>query len=93
MQLGSAASARAELATEVRYEKATQALLTFRVSTIPGALGFGGSGGENIVFADGAFLYLVGNAWAARSTHNPRHAALIAAITKLYQRVHGHPAA
>lgn len=91
MQLGSAASARAELAAEVRYAKLTQ--LTFRVSTIPGAVGFGGSGGENVVFADGTFLYLVGNAWAARSTHNPRHAALIDATTKLYQRVHGHPAA
>jgi hypothetical protein len=91
MQLGSAASARAELAAEVRDAKLTQ--LTFRVSTIPGAVGFGGSGGENIVFADGPFLYLVGNAWGARSTHNPRHAALIEATTKLYQRVHGHPAA
>jgi hypothetical protein len=93
MQLGSAASARAELVAQVRYEKATQAPLTFRVSTIPGAVGFGGDGGENIVFADGPFLYLVGNAWEARSTHNPRHAALIEAATKLYQRVHGHPAA
>ena len=88
MQLGSAASARAELAAEVRYAKLTQ--LTFRVSTIPGAVGFGGGGGENTVFADGPFLYLVGNAWSG-STHNPRHAALIEAATKLYQRVHGHP--
>jgi len=93
MQLGSAASARAELAAQVRYEKATQAPLTFRVSTIPSAVGFGGSGGENIVFADGPFLYLAGNAWEARTTHNPKHAALIEATTKLYQRVHGHPAA
>jgi hypothetical protein len=93
MQLGSAASARAELAAEVRYEKAYHAPLTFQVSTIPGAVGFGGSGGENVVFADGPFLYLVGNAWGARSTRNPRHAALIEAATKLYQRVHGHPAA
>ena len=92
MQLGSAASARAELAAEVRYAKASQAALTFRVSTIPGAVGFGGTGGENVVFADGPFLYLVGNAWEAQSTHNPRHAALIEAATKLYQRVHGHPA-
>jgi hypothetical protein len=91
MQLGSAASARAELAAQVRYEKANQAPLTFRVSTIPGSVGFGGSGGENIVFADGPFLYLVGNAWGAASTHNPRHAALIEATTKLYQRVRGHP--
>jgi hypothetical protein len=92
MQLGSAASARAELAAEVRYEKAYHAPLTFRVSTIPGAVGFGGGGGENIVFADGPFLYLVGNAVLGSTTHNPRHAALIEAATKLYQRVHGHPA-
>lgn len=91
MQLGSAASARAELAAEVRSAKLTQ--LTFRVSTIPGAVGYGGGGGENIVFADGPFLYLTGNAWATPSTPNPKHAALIEATTKLYQRVHGHPAA
>jgi hypothetical protein len=93
MQLGSAASARAELAAEVRFETTYQAPLTFRVSTIPGAVGFGGGGGENIVFADGPFLYLVGNAVLGSMTHNPKHAALIEAATKLYQRVHGHPAA
>ena len=91
MQLGSLH--RREPNSRQRFATRTATLLTFRVSTIPGAVGFGGSGGENIVFADGTFLYLVGNAWAARSTHNPRHAALIAATTKLYQRVHGHPAA
>ena len=93
MQLGSAASARAELAAEVRFETTYHAPLTFRVSTIPGAVGFGGGGGENIVFADGPFLYLVGNAVLGSTTHNPKHAALIEAATKLYQRVHGHPAA
>jgi hypothetical protein len=98
MQLGSVASARAELAAEVRYAKAAgQAPVTFPVKTILDAFGYGGtsggnSGGENIVFADGPFLYLVGDAWTG-STHNPRHAALIEATTKLYQRVHGHPAA
>jgi hypothetical protein len=96
MQLGSPASARAELATEVREEKAQgQALEIFRVSAIPGAVGFGAcvgnSGGENIVFADGSFLYLVGNGWSG-SAHNPRRAALIGAATKLDKRVHGHPA-
>ena len=97
MQLGSAASARSELAAEIRFEKAQgQTQETFRVGAIPGAFGFGGhhgssGGGENIVFADGSFLYLVGNAWSG-STHNPRRAALIDAATKLYTRVHGHPA-
>jgi len=92
MELGSAASARAELAAEVRYETTHQAPVTFRVSAIPGAVGYGGGGGENITFADGPFLYLVGNAWQTPTTRNPRHAALTEAATKLYQRVHGHPA-
>jgi hypothetical protein len=69
------------------------------VSAIPGAVGFGGGpgagqsgvGGENIVFADGSFFYLVGNAWSG-STHNPKRAALVRAATKLFKRVHGHPA-
>lgn len=103
MQLGSAASARAELAAEVRKAKAQgQAAETFRISAIPGAVGFGADqgnpgdymGGENIVFTDGPFFYLVGNAWSGSTrTHNPRHAALVEATTKLYKRVHGHPAA
>jgi hypothetical protein len=103
MQLGSAASARAELAAEVRYAKAQmQATETFRISAIPGAVGYGADqgnpgdymGGENIVFTDGPFFYLAGNAWSGSTqTHNPRHAALIEAATKLYRRVHGHPAA
>jgi hypothetical protein len=103
MQLGSAASAQAELAAEVRNAKAQgQATETFRISAIPGAVGFGADqgnpgaymGGENIVFTDGPFFYLAGNAWSGSTqTHNPRHAALIEAATKLYKRVHGHPAA
>jgi hypothetical protein len=102
MQLGSAASARAELAVEVRNAKAQgQATETFRIGAIPGAVGFGADqgnpgnymGGENIVFTDGPFLYLAGNAWSGSTqTNNPRHGALIEATTKLYKRVHGHPA-
>jgi hypothetical protein len=97
MQLGSAASARTEFAAMIRFEKAQgQASETFRVSAIPGAVGFGGygnsQGGENIAFADGPFLYLVGNAWSGSTPHNPKRAALIEAATKLYTRVHGQPA-
>jgi len=91
MELGSAAAARAELAAEVRYATTHQAPVTFHVGTIPGAVGFGGGGGENITFADGRFLYLVGNAWQTPTTHNPMHAALTEAATKLFRRVHGHP--
>jgi hypothetical protein len=102
MQLGSAASARAELAAEVRNAKAQgQARETFRLGAIPGAVGFGASngnpgdymGGENIVFVDGPFFYLVVNGWSGSTqTRNPRHAALIEAATKLYKRVRGHSA-
>lgn len=94
MQLGSARSARSELVTELAlYEM--QGAKTFHVTTIPGAVGYGYNratgGGENVLFADGPFLYTVGYGWYS-TLHNPKHAALLAAATKLYQRVHGHPA-
>jgi hypothetical protein len=94
MQLGSDASARAELAAELRFYEGRLAQ-TFRVKTIPGAVGYGfsgsGEGGENVLFADGPFLYLVGYGWIGNA-RSPRHSALIDAATKLYMRVHGHPA-
>jgi hypothetical protein len=47
MQVGSAASARAELAAEVRNAKAQrQATETFRISAIPGAVGYGADQGN-----------------------------------------------
>lgn len=96
MQLGSAASARAERRAEFRFLKAQKEVSeTFRVKAVPGAIGFGStqasSGGENILFADGPFVYLAGNSWTG-SRHNPKRAALIKAASTLYQRVHGHPA-
>jgi hypothetical protein len=104
MQLGSAASARVELAANVRHlagtnkpPKATYA--AFPASTIPGAHGYrlGGTAGnfegDNVVFADGPFLYLVGDGWVTGVKKAPPRSTLIAAATKLYQRVHGHPAA
>jgi hypothetical protein len=67
----------------------------FRVKAIPGAVGYGfsgsGEGGENPLFADGPFLYIVGYGWLG-SAHNSKHSALIDAATKLYARLHGHPA-
>jgi len=102
VQLGSVASARAELAAEVRSAKAHgQATETFRIGAIPGAVGFGADqgnpgdymGGENIVFTDGPFLYLAGDAWSGSTqTRNPTRTALIEAATKLYKRVHAHSA-
>lgn len=94
MQLGSVASARAELAAE-RPSFETQGATQFSVKTIPGAVGYdltGPSGnGENVLFSDGPFLYIVGYGWYGPA-RNPKHAALIDAATKLYSRVHGHPA-
>jgi hypothetical protein len=97
MQLGSAAAARAERKRDLaEYEAAGGgSFTTFSVPMIPGARGYlesgGGSGGENILFADGPFLFLVGQGWSA-SEKKPTRAGLIAAANKLYERVHGHPA-
>jgi hypothetical protein len=94
VQLGSDASARAELAAELRFYEG-QLAQTFRVKTIPGAVGYGfsgsGEGGENVLFADGPFLYIVGYGWIGNA-RSPKHSALIDAATKLYMRVHGQPA-
>jgi hypothetical protein len=101
MQLGSAASARAELKVDLMENKAQTtasggSFSAFPVPAIPGAQGYrasgGGSGAENIFFADGPFLYLVGQGWSSGDKAPPTRAGLIAAVKKLYARVHGHPA-
>jgi hypothetical protein len=102
MQLGSAASARAELAANVRDEQGTSkppkfTYAAFPVKGIPGARGYHltspGSAGDNVVFADGPFLYFVGFGWSAKTNNVPTRTQLIAAATRLYKRVRGHPAA
>lgn len=105
MALGSAASARAELAANVRHFEDTNrppkfTYAAFPVSPIPGAHGYhldgtagGGFEGDNVLFADGPFLYLVGNGWTSGMKNTPPRSTLIAAATKLYRRVHGHPGA
>src|SRR5712691_5105493 len=101
MQLGSAASARAELKVDLMENKAQTtasggSFSAFPVPAIPGAQGYrvsgGGSVGENIFFADGPFLYLVGQGWSSGDKDPPTRAGLIKAVTTLYRRVHGHPA-
>jgi hypothetical protein len=98
MQLGSAASARAELKVDLMENKAQGggSFSAFPVPGIPGARGYrvsgGGSVGENIFFADGPFLYLVGQGWSSADKTAPTRAGLIAAVKNLYTRVHGHPA-
>jgi len=97
MQLGSAASARAELGSSLaKYRSqdvASGATFTpWRMTRIPGARGFrlsgGGQIGENVFFTDGPYLYLVGVGWAVGEPHAPTRAGLIAAATRLYTRVH-----
>jgi hypothetical protein len=96
MQLGSSASARAELAAAIRdtRNQNSSSYTAFSVRTIPGARGFHAGGsfvGDNIFFADGPFLYLVGNGWAQGVKDPPQRSNLIAAATKLYTRVRDHP--
>jgi hypothetical protein len=94
MELGSAADARSELAGEIRNDQspAHGHVSRFVVGGIPGAHGFRlgtrSSGGDNILFTDGRFLYFVGVGWSAGA--KPARAALIAAAQTLYKRVRGH---
>jgi hypothetical protein len=101
MQLGSAAWARAELKVDLTENKTQTtagggSFSAFSVPAIPGAKGYrvsgGGSVGENILFADGPFLYLVGQGWSSGNKNPPTRAGLITAVTTLNQRVHGHTA-
>jgi len=98
MQLGSAAAARAELATtldtyRVRDVAMGATFTPYTVAAIPGARGFGlrggGQAGENLFFTDGPFLYLVGVGWPTSIAKPPTRAALITAATKLHARVRG----
>jgi hypothetical protein len=102
MQLGSPASARAELAASLRENKAQSlsdggSFRPYFIPTIPGALGYqvriNGQVGENAFFADGPFLYLIGEGWSVGEKNRPTRARLIAAMTTLYKRVHGRSAA
>jgi hypothetical protein len=101
MQLGSGAAARSELNTDLDENKTETtagggSFSLFSVPAIPDAKGYrvsgGGAVGENIFFADGPFLYLVGQGWSSASKNPPTRAGLVSAATTLYRRVHGHPA-
>jgi hypothetical protein len=92
MELGSSAGAKSELAKEVRSDESHGSVSRFAVAGIPTAsafrLGSRTSGGDNILFSDGRFLYFVGVGWSAGG--KPARAALIAAAQTLYKRVRGH---
>jgi len=102
MRLRSPAAARAELKASVEgYRKEDAAIgasfTPFAVRGMPRARGFelrgAGQVGDNVFFADGPFLYLVGEGWSLNDKHPPSRAALVAAVQKLHHRVHAHPAA
>jgi hypothetical protein len=92
MELGSSADAQSELAKEVRSDESHGPVSRFVVDGIPKASGFrlgtSSSGGDNILFSDGRFLYFVGVGWSNGA--KPARAALIAAAQTLYKRVRGH---
>jgi hypothetical protein len=92
MELGSSADAHSELLKEVRSDESHGPASRFAVGGIPTAvafrLGTSSSGGDNILFSDGRFLYFVGVGWSTGA--KPARAALIAAARTLYKRVRGH---
>jgi hypothetical protein len=98
MRLGSPGSARAELAAVFREYRAENvahggSVSTYSVAAAPGARGYHvtgpGTDDENVLFADGPFLYLVGEAWPTGAYGAAARAGFVAGVTKLYRRVHG----
>jgi hypothetical protein len=95
MQLGSAAAARAEAGAVLAFnvKQNIAGTTTFAVPDVPGARAYrvGSSsqgGGENVLFADGPYLYLVGQGWESGQKPPPL-APFLAGVRKLYARVHG----
>ena len=102
MQLHSAATAKAEAAANAHDAANTNlppaySYAAFPVFGLPAAHGYHltspGGAGENLVFADGPFVYFVGFGWSTKTKNMPTRGQLIAAAKRLYKRVHGHPAA
>jgi hypothetical protein len=102
MRLGSAASARAELSSIREYSKTDgmrrgRSYKAFRVTGIPRAIGFRltspGQISDNVVFADGPFIYSITARWEEYARNPPSRAAIVAGARKLYKRVHGRPPA
>jgi hypothetical protein len=93
MELGSSADARSELLNEARSDQTHGPVSRFAVGGIPMVfafrLGTSSSGGDNVLFSDGRYLYFVGIGWSTGG--KPARAALLAAAQTLYKRVRGHP--
>ena len=102
MRLRSAQAARIEVTAAVKDaiadgKEREHRYLAFSVGGIRGARGFRltspGRAGDNVMFADGPFVYLVGTRWDPFTRRPPARANLVAAARTLYRRVHGHPPA
>lgn len=96
IQFRTSAAAR----TNMTYSIATDAtggtkVTRFAVRGIPGASGLyahrSDGAGYDVVFVDGPFFYDVGG-YTPDPRQPPTAAQVAAAATKLYRRVHGHPA-
>jgi hypothetical protein len=94
MELGSPADAKSELLKETRSDTAQGFVSRFVVGGVPVVrafrLGTSSSGGDNILFSDGRFLYFVGEGWSTGGM--PARPALIAAAQTPYKRIRGHAA-
>jgi hypothetical protein len=97
VEFRSAIAAKSQVGTSVRLarilnEKPGYSYKAFKVNGIPGARGLHdthpGGAGDNILFSDGRFLYLVGDGWAAAAKSPPTRTHLLAAAMRLYRRVH-----
>ena len=92
-QFRSPASARSEFAHELAiFEgQAGTSFVPFKVSGVPGAVGFGESGpsggGINVAWADGDYYYLVGE--TVPSITKSTESTLTTAAHHLYRRTHG----
>jgi hypothetical protein len=89
-QFASSVGARSDLAAELPGLGPGK---PFAVPGVPGAHGVAGSGGgevgDNVLFAVGSYVYLVGAGWPAGSDPAPTRASLIGSVQHLYRRA-GH---
>lgn len=88
----SARAAASEVAAQLRRSKASGNFKAFGVPGIPGARGFDLAGrngaGQNVVFADGPYYYLVGTGWSTQTPQPPARADVVNGAQRLYRRVH-----
>jgi hypothetical protein len=102
VRLGSPGAAQAEIAQQLHdfagepHRGRAKTYAAFPVPGIPGAHGFAlttaETSGLNIIFADGPYTYHLGVGWGNQVTNPPTRTQLIAAVGRLYRRVHPRPA-